>query len=280
MNNSYGLSIDLSDDVWIPNEQPFTGAGVGTVSEISSTGACLSAGSNVGGFALGGMNYPISTANDPNGTVWVIQYGDSYVTLLNSSGVPISPGIGYTSSTLAFPVAVAIDANHNGWIANQSGLSTTRMDPSGNFTGFPDCCNAASGVAIDQFNNAWFSNFYGNSVSVIKSYGDVSSRGYTAVNTIVRPQGIAFDGASNAWMSLYREPYLTEVAGSGTANLGAALSPATGYGADAGLLEAYALAIDASGNIWVSNQGSATVTKFIGLATPVKTPLSEIPQLP
>jgi hypothetical protein len=30
----------------------------------------------------------------------------------------------------------------------------------------------------------------------------------------------------------------------------------------------------------VSNQGNNTVTKFIGLAVPVKTPLSGLPQLP
>jgi len=50
------------------------------------------------------------------------------------------------------------------------------------------------------------------------------------------------------------------------------LSPAAGLGPDAALVEAYSLAIDASGNLWVSNRGDNTLTEFIGLAAPVRTP--------
>ena len=103
---------------------------------------------------------------------------------------------------------------------------------------------------------------------------------YTGLGTIDHPQGIAVDGAGNIWVANYRAPYLTELAGASAASPGSSLSPATGFGADAKLLEAYALALDASGNIWVSNQGSSTITKFIGLAAPVKTPLSGLPKLP
>ena len=46
------------------------------------------------------------------------------------------------------------------------------------------------------------------------------------------------------------------------------------------LLEAFAVAIDASGNLWVTNFGSNTLTEFIGLAVPVKTPLIGPPQTP
>jgi hypothetical protein len=71
----------------------------------------------------------------------------------------------------------------------------------------------------------------------------------------------------------YRGPALTELAGSSAAKPGAVLSPSAGWGTDAGLLEAYAAAIDGSGNLWVSNLGANTVTEFVGLAAPVKTPL-------
>jgi DNA-binding beta-propeller fold protein YncE len=52
-------------------------------------------------------------------------------------------------------------------------------------------------------------------------------------------------------------------------------------GTDAGLGAPFAVAVDASGNLWVTNSnGANTVTVFIGLATPVKTPLLGPPQLP
>jgi streptogramin lyase len=276
LNNSYGLAVDLSDNVWIPNEQPFTSTGIGSVSEFSSAGTSLSGS----GFTSGGMNYPISVAIDPNGTVWVVDYGNSHLTLLNSTGTPLSGASGYTTPLFAFPVAVAVDANHYGWIVNQSSNNVTKVAPDGStFTNF-NCCDLASGIAIDQGDNVWVADYFGDTVSLVTNSGTVVSSNLNGGGSIYHPQGIAIDGAGNVWVANYRAPYLTELSGSTSSTPGTALSPSTGLGADASLLEAYALALDASGNLWVSNQGNNTLTKFVGLAVPVKTPLSGLPQLP
>lgn len=276
LNNSYGLAIDPNDNVWIPNEQPFTAVGIGSVSELSSAGASL-AGT---GYLNGGMNYPISVAIDPNGTVWVVDYGNSHLTLLNSSGTPLSGTTGYTTPLFAFPVAVAVDANHFGWIVNQSSNNVTKVAPDGSsFTNFT-CCNLASGIAIDQGNNVWVANYFGDNVSLLTNSGTVIGNNYTANGSVDHPQGIAVDGGGSVWVANYRASHLSKLAGSTATVPGAALSPSIGIGADAALLEAYAIAIDASGNLWISNQGNSTVTKFVGLAVPVKTPLSGLPQLP
>jgi DNA-binding beta-propeller fold protein YncE len=50
-----------------------------------------------------------------------------------------------------------------------------------------------------------------------------------------------------------------------------ALSPSAGYGA---LSSPVGVAIDSSGSVWTTNSGSNTVSKFIGLAVPVVTPLA------
>ena len=42
----------------------------------------------------------------------------------------------------------------------------------------------------------------------------------------------------------------------------------------------YAIAIDPSGNLWISNFGSNLLTEFVGLASPVKTPLITLPVTP
>ena len=278
LNNSYGLAIDLVDNAWIPNEQPYTNYGIGSVSRLSAAGADVT---GTGGYALGGLNYPLSVAIDPNGTTWVVDYGNSHVTLLDQMGTPLSGGSGYTTPNFAFPVAVAVDANHFGWIANQSGNTVTKVAPDGSSFVNYTCCMGASGIAIDQGNNVWVANFYGDSVSLISNAGTVISNGtYTDNGGMSRPQGIAIDGSGNVWVANYRQTYLSEIAGVGSPVVGASISPKSGYGADAGLLEAYALSIDASGNIWVSNQGSNQITKYIGLATPVKTPLSAFPKAP
>ncbi|MGI4827809.1 MAG: hypothetical protein ACRYFU_06415 [Janthinobacterium lividum] len=277
LNNSYGLAMDQSDNAWIPNEQPYYGVSTGSVSKLNSTGISL-AGSN--GFMQGGLNYPISVAIDPSTTAWVVDYGNSYLTLLNSTGTPLSGANGYTTSLFAFPVAVVVDANHFGWIANQSSTSVTRASADGtSFTNF-NCCHGASGLAVDQSNNIWVANFYGDSVSLITNTCTVASTGYTGSGGINHPQGIAVDGAGNIWVANFHAPYLTELTGTNSTSPGTPITPIAGYGADAGLLQAYALAIDQSGGIWVTNFGSNTLTHFIGLAAPVKTPLSGIVQQP
>ncbi len=278
LNNSYGLAIDLNDNVWVPNEQPNNSAGgIGSVTELSSAGAALSGST---GYINGGLNYPLSIAIDPNGTVWVVDYGNSHLTLLNTSGTPLSGSAGYTTSLFAFPVAVAIDSNHFGWVVNQASNFLTKVAPDGSsFTNY-DCCNLASGLAIDQGNNIWVANYFGDNVSLVANSGTVLARNLTGSGSVYHPQGVAIDGNGTVWIANYRAAWLTELAGSSAAVPGAALSPATGIGGDAALLEAYAIAIDASGDIWVTNQGSNTLTKFIGLATPVKTPLSGLPKQP
>jgi hypothetical protein len=49
---------------------------------------------------------------------------------------------------------------------------------------------------------------------------------------------------------------------------------------DAPLNEPYGLAIDASGDLWIANSGGNTLTQFVGLAGPIKTPLLGPPVQP
>jgi len=49
---------------------------------------------------------------------------------------------------------------------------------------------------------------------------------------------------------------------------------------DPAMSEPFSLAVDGSGSIWVGNYGSDMLVRFIGLATPVKTPLNGAVQVP
>ena len=277
LNNSYGLAVDLSDNAWIPNEQPFQPTGVfGSLTELSSSGMSLSGGS---GYQGGGLDFPTSVAIDPNGTAWAVDNGLARVTLFNSSGVPLTGASGYASPLFVFPIVVVVDANHSGWVGNLGDNHVVKVSPDGTSVTAFVSGEGPSGLAIDQNNNVWTANYYDDSIGLLNNSG-TSLGTFTANRAILRPQGIALDGAGNVWVANYRAKYLTELAGSGAAVPGAPLIPTTGIGADAGLLETYALVIDASGNLWVTNEGTNTITKFVGLATPVKTPLSGLPKAP
>ena len=46
------------------------------------------------------------------------------------------------------------------------------------------------------------------------------------------------------------------------------------------MIEPFGIAVDASGNVWVANFAANAVTQFVGLASPVKTPLLGPPSAP
>jgi sugar lactone lactonase YvrE len=284
LRSSYGLAIDSQNNVWIANaESPSSvNKGLGTVTELNSSGQPLS-GTN--GFSAGGMNAPIAIAIDTNNTAWVVDYGNARVTLLSSTGAPLSGTTGYAAPTLAFPVSVALDANHNGWIGNQNDSGVTRIQPDGSQPNGISCCNGPQGIAVDQRGYVWVSNYYGDSVGQLSSAGAIVSGGYTAEG-LFHPQGIAVDGAGSIWVANVRSaagaasPTLAQLAGSSTSSAGRPLSPQGGWLADAGMLVPYSVAIDASGNLWISNSGNNTITEVIGMAPPVRTPLNGPPQAP
>jgi streptogramin lyase len=213
--------------------------------------------------------------------MWFADYGDSKVTLLNSSGSPISGASGWGGTSLAFPVALAIDSSHNAWVADQAGnLSITRISADGSeVTNFNCNCDGASGIATDQNSNVWVANYYGNSISEVNSCGTLVLGAVTG-GGVYRPQGIAVDGAGTVWVANFLGNSVSEVGGPSSATPGTFVSPSSGFGADAAMLQPYGLAIDPSGNIWISNFGNNTLTQFVGVAAPVKTPLAGPPQLP
>ena len=275
LGSSYGLAIDAKDNVWVTNESSdgVVNSARGSVSEFSNAGQPLLGAT---GFSAGGLNYPVGIAIDANGTVWVVNYGNASVTLLDGTGKPLSGAAGYPVTGSAFPVSVALDAAHNGWIGDQNDATLTRIAADGTQIRNYACCNAPAGLAIDQSGATWAANFSGASVSRI-------ANGQMTVYTgggLSQPQGVAIDGAGRVWVANYGAPGVTELAGSTDAQPGAVLSPAAGWVADGNVQGAFALRIDASGNLWVSGFNDNTLREIIGLAAPVKTPLLGPPQAP
>ncbi len=270
LNDSYGLAIDASDNVWVANREN-SSAPLGSITELDPGGQPLS---GAAGYTAGGLDYPIAVATDTNGSTWVVEFGNSHLTVLSPAGQPLSGAAGYGSSAFSFPVAIAVDSAHNAWVANQGGTSITRVSPDGAHILDVACCNGASGLAIDRVGDVWAANYYGDSVSRVAGTGAVISTGYTG-GGLDHPQGIAIDGSGTVWVANYRGNSVSELASSG-----AALSPASGWLRDASLLGPAAVAIDGSGNLWLPNFGSGTLTEVIGAATPVRTPLVGPSQLP
>jgi sugar lactone lactonase YvrE len=276
---SDALAVDPQGDIWIPDGgSSGVNGGFGSVTKLSSSGQVLSGAT---GYSAGGISYPTAIAIDPNGTVWIPDYGNSRVTLLSSAGQPLSGTNGYQSLQFSFPLAVAIDSSHYGWVANFGNDTVSKVSADGSqIASFPSV-GGPDGIAVDQRGYVWVANQRGNSITELANDGTVVSSGYSDNKaSILAPQGIAIDGAGHVWVANLHSHTITELAGSAGTSPGAILSPAAGYASDAGFIEAYAIVVDASGNLWVTDFNNGTLTEIVGLATPVKTPVLGPPQTP
>ena len=287
---NYGLAIDIHGSVWVTNQQTTSvNGGQGSVSELNSSGQVGSA------FYGGGIYFPVAVATDTDGSIWTANQGDSTASKLSNTGSAISASGGWgTPGQLAGPDAVAIDANHNAWFANGSDSpgSVVSISPNGGtISVIASGGDAPSGIATDQIGistsaskgHVWVANYSSSSISEL----ELNNNGTVTVVSsdltgggIKHPNGIAVDGSGNVWVANWEGETLTELQGASGASPGQPLSPASGFGADANLHEPYGIALDSSGNIWVSNFGSDTITQFLGTATPVTTPLIGPPQVP
>jgi streptogramin lyase len=272
LDQSYGIAVDGSDNVWVANYQSVPNAGnhrVGSVSKFSSAGVELSGY----GYTGGGTYSPQAIAADTDGVIWVADNETGSATLLDNNGSAISGSSGYGAS--AFTSAVALDGSHNAWLAAQK--EAVQVTPAGAVSSFSCFCNDPEGIAIDGAGNVWIADLSDSAVVELSSLGAVANS-VTLLNGNGGPRGIAVDGAGNVWAGNYFGDSFVELAGS-TATV---LSSSGGYGLDAPLREPYGLAIDASGNLWISNASSLgnTLTQFVGLASPIKTPLLGPPVQP
>jgi sugar lactone lactonase YvrE len=271
--NSYGLAIDAQNRVWIPNEDSTnTGVngGYGSVTVLDSSGQITSGPT---GYIAGGIAYPIAIAIDSNARAWVIDYWNQHLTLLSSTGQPLSGATGYSSPETDYPISLAIDASNNAWVGNSYGGSVVKVSSDGSTFTHYACCNWAGGIAIDQRGYVWVANYMGDSISQLAGDGTVVSNGYSdGKASIWHPQGIAIDGSGHVWVTNILGSSVAELAGSAAASPGQILSPTAGWVRDAGLTAGWAIAIDASGNLWVVSNDKNILTEIVGLATPVKTP--------
>jgi sugar lactone lactonase YvrE len=290
---NFGLAIDYLGNVWVTNQESTSvNSGHGSVSELNSSGQIIS---TAGGFYSGGVYFPMAVATDTDGSVWTANQGNSTVSKMSSNGSAISASAGWgAGDRLAGPVAVAIDASHNAWFANveaDSGSVTVVSQDGSTITTIASGGSDTIGVATDSIGvstgvskgHLWASNYTSSSVSELEleNNGSVTvvSTPYTG-GGLSYPNGIAVDGAGNVWVANHGGNTITELLGADGANPGQGISPASGFGKDANLREPYGIALDASGDLWVTNFGLSTITQFLGAGTPVKTPLVGAAQLP
>lgn len=294
MNEVFGLTIDPSGNIWVPSqEQPDHSPGHGSLVELlgaasGSMGTVVTSipsGAGSSPYIYDSMtDFPIALASDASGNIAIANYANSTGSIYCPLGCT---GGGYFKDNLgsgysAFPVSIAFDTTGGVWMANEGSTTVSHVKADGTVAN-SDCCSAPDGLALDASGNAWIADYYDGAVALIDPNGNqltLVDGGQDGGLATGYPSGIALDAAQNVWVADFHGPYITAMAGSSNyAPAGTAISP-NGYGLDIALQQPFAVAPDASGNIWLSDKATNTLILFFGLATPTKTPKTIYPVAP
>ena len=134
-------------------------------------------------------------------------------------------------------------------------------------------------------------SFFNSTITQIRPDGAIA--GVYQLPRRVFPWSIAVDGLDRVWVAGFGNSSVSLLCGVNTAvcprgaATGTVLSPTDGFRNQA-IQHLTAVQIDSSGNVWLANNWSKTVpptggvglVELIGLAAPVCTPLTPLPQRP
>jgi len=230
----HSIAIDAQNNIWISNFGIPTASG-NTITKLTPnykdyfcpTGLSpyFVSVGAVASYPVG--NNPYGIAIDAIGNVWVTNFGDGTVSELSSIGVPIQT---YTVGT--GPRGIAIDPPGNVWVANSGsdaapGSTVTMINPTSGTTTNYTVGSGPHSIAIETSGNVWVTNF-----------GTTLSAGNTITELVFNSNGNNYN--------------LTLPASTLTRSYTVGNNPE-------------GIAIDFSGNVWVTNYYANTLTVWKGV---------------
>jgi len=207
-----------------------------------------------GFFALLFLLAPLEAPADSASIIYLTTFKGNTVQKFSTTGAKL----GTAYSTIS-PTGLAFDSAGNLFVASDDpvGYSIRKVAPDGTSTVFAtDGLSAPHGLAIDQFNNVFVANAQSDMIMKYAPDGSFTVFADAGVG-VAHPTGLLFDATgtlfvTNAFGGPARTGSVQKFAPDGTATVFA----------DSGFDAAYGLAIDATGNVYVSNFAANTVQKF------------------
>ena len=262
LNIPYGVALDASGNIYIAdygnNRIREVNAQTGIITTVAGNGTDTYSGD--GSLATNAqLSYPEGVALDSSGNIYIADEGNGRIRKVNAQTGIITTvagndnygysGDGYlaTSTALADPIGVALDASGNIYIADQFNHRIRKV-------------NAQTGI---------ITTIAGNCTAGYSGDGSLATNA-----ELNNPYGVAIDASGNIYIADYynqrirkvnaQSGIITTVAGNATAGYSGDGSLAT----NAELYYPRGIALDASGNIYIADYGNNRIREvFVPMAT-------------
>jgi hypothetical protein len=263
------LAFDELGNLWSVNAS----SGSNPDQVVKQTGATLDFA-----FSDSTISVPTGIAIDGGDNAWVANQNLSSIVQVLSGGTrTLSP---VTSTGFSGPAGVGFAGGGTLFAAGSGSNSLLKFNttgavtsPAGGYTG--DGLNQPTNVSIDGAGRIFTVNNNSSLVSVINGAdgSSASTTGYAV--GISNANDLAVDGNDTVWYANCSASCGTPGADNvGHFTAAGALVPGSTALENTSFSHVSDLAIDGSGNLWISNTGGQSVTELIGLAGPITTPVS------
>jgi gliding motility-associated-like protein len=203
-NTPAGIAVDAAGNLYVADEFNNLIRKITPANVVSTFAGSGTAGETDGTGTAATFSRPVGIAIDPNGNVYVADYGGNKIRKIAPSGVVTTiagsgakgtaDGTGAQASFFE-PEGIAIDKSGSLYIADTGNGLVRRINPAGQVVTVAGDVPGATdpnrnfhqplGIALDASNNAYVSQFGGNIVSLIQLAG------YTIDKPV--PAGLVFD---------------------------------------------------------------------------------------
>jgi sugar lactone lactonase YvrE len=294
-NDPQGIAVDASGNVYVADSSNNKIRKISPAGVVTTWAGVGTAGAADGSGATASFYLPFGIAVDAGGNAYVADSGNNkirkispagMVTTLAGSGTETS--VDGTGSAASFnnPLAIALDASDNVYVTENNPSKIRKITPGGivttvvpSSTGSATAFWELNGIALDKGNNIWLTDvqvflspYIEILVDAIAPSGSVfnliDEPDYVPVpdNSVLNnPSGIVVDPMGNLFVAdtgrsaifkISPTGTITRIAGSG------AIATEDGIGTAASFRSPANLALDAAGNIYVSDQLGNNIRKI------------------
>lgn len=261
MNGPGAIAVDGADNVYVADSannriRKIDPGGIITDYAGWANGTAGDNGDNIQATVTE-LRDPGAIAVDPSGNVYIADTGNSRVRKVNTSGVitqfigdvdePGNSGDGgpARSASISFPSAVAVDAAGNVYVADPSHARIRVVNPDG-----------------------IINNFAGDGIDPAGKSGDTGDAGPATSALLAGPEGLAVDAAGDVYIADSGNNRVRKVSPDGIITNFAGDADGTpgdtgdgGAATSATLNDPEGLAVDAAGNVYISDDGNNRIRK-------------------